>query len=205
MGDIERAAEPRPAVPSWPETIVKAGLAAIPVVGGSLSILVANVAARRRERVTELGMSAVAEAGSPQRLAEAAQGDERIADMLVSAAFAASETAVEEKRRAMGRVVGQAARDDARIDESQVLLRALLDLDGPEFRLLGQIAPLDGDQDAVRTVADAAPSPVVSVLLRNGVVEQVGTYGGGQAIVGLTPFGRALVEFVRSPSEDESG
>ncbi len=197
--------EPRSrSVPGWSETLVKAGLAAIPYVGGTLATIVADVAARHRERVTDLGNYAITEAGGPERFLQGVRGDERIADMLVSAAFAASETAVKDKRRAMGRVIGQAARDEALIDESQVLLRVLIDLDAPEFHVLGQVAVKDGDQDAVRAVADAASPPVTSALVRNGVVETVGTYDGGLAIVGLTPFGRTLVHFVGASGEDEA-
>lgn len=185
-----------PSAPGWPETLVKAGLAAIPIIGGVLETVVGDVAERRRERVTELGRHAVDEAGGPEALIDGVRRDERVADMLVSAAFAATESAVEEKRRAMGRAVGQAARDDAAIDESQILLRVLLDLDAPEFHILGEIAPLDGEPDDVRAAVDGVPTPVVSALIRNGVVETVGTYDGGQAVTGLTPFGRMLVALV---------
>jgi hypothetical protein len=179
--------------PGWPETIVKAGLAVIPYIGGVLSTLVGDVAARRRERVTETGQYAIAEAGNPDTLLAAVQRDERLADMLVSAVFAASETAVEEKRRAMGRVVGRAARDDATIDDGQLMLRVLINLDAPEFHVLGRIADVNGDQDAVRGVAEEAPQPIVSALIAHGVVETVGTFGGGLAVVGLTSFGRGLL------------
>ena len=108
-------------VPPWWETIVRAGLAAVPVIGGPLEVLVSDVAARDRDRVTEVGMTAIDAAGSPKVLLESVQRDERVADMLLMAAFAASQTSVEGKRRAMGRVVRRAARDDAAIDESQLI------------------------------------------------------------------------------------
>jgi hypothetical protein len=179
--------------PGWTETIVKAGLAAIPYIGGVLSTLVGDVAARRRKRVTEVGRYAIAEAGNPDTLLAAVQRNERLADMLVSAGFAASETPVQEKRRAMGRVIGRAARDDATIDDGQLMLRLLINLDAPEFHVLGRIADVDGDQDAVRAVADKAPQPIVSALIAHGVVETVGTFDGGLAVVGLTSFGRSLL------------
>lgn len=183
-------------VPPWWETIVKAGLAAVPVIGGPLEVLVADVAARDRARVTEVGMTAVEAAGSPEVLLDAVQRDERVGDMLVMSAFAASQTSVEGKRRAMGRVVGRAARDDAAIDESQLMLRVLIDLDTPEFNVLARIAVVGGDQDAARSIAEGAPLPVASALIRNGLVETVGTLGGGLAVVGVTPFGRSLLDFV---------
>jgi hypothetical protein len=93
----------------------------------------------------------------------------------------------------MGRVVGRAARDDATIDDGQLMLRVLINLDAPEFHVLGRIADVDGDQDAVRAVADEAPQPIVSALIAYGVVETVGTFDGGLAVVGLTSFGRSLL------------
>jgi hypothetical protein len=186
-----------PDVPPWWETIVKAGLAAIPQIGGPLSVLVADVATRDRARVTEVGMTAVEAAGSPEVLLAAVQRDERVADLLVTAGFAASQTSVEGKRRAMGRVVGRAAQDDAAIDESQLMLRVLIDLDAPEFNVLARIADAGGDQDSARSIADGAPLPVASTLIRNGLVETVGTLGGGLAVVGLTPYGRSLLDFVQ--------
>jgi hypothetical protein len=180
--------------PGWPETIVKAGLARHPVYRwSSLDSCWRDVAARRRERVTETGQYAIAEAGNPDTLLAAVQRDERLADMLVSGVFAASETAVEEKRRAMGRVVGSAARDDATIDDGQLMLRVLINLDAPEFHVLGRIADVNGDQDAVRGVAEEAPQPIVSALIAHGLVETVGTFDGGLAVVGLTSFGRGLL------------
>jgi hypothetical protein len=190
-----------PDVPPWWETIVKAGLAAIPYYGGALSVLVADVAARDRARVTEVGMTAVEAAGSPEVLLDAVQRDERVADMLVTAAFAASQTSVQGKRRAMGRVVGRAARDDAAIDESQLMLRVLVDLDAPEFHVLARIA-VAADQDTARSIADGAPAPIVSVMTRNGLVETVGTLGAGLAVVGLTPFGRSLLDFVHEGDQE---
>jgi hypothetical protein len=80
---------------------VKAGLAALPSIGGALSVVVADVAVRDRNRVTEVGMTAVEAAGSQELLLDAVQRDERVADMLVMAAFTASQTSVEGKRRAM--------------------------------------------------------------------------------------------------------
>jgi hypothetical protein len=203
MGDEpenRRLARRDPDVPPLWQTIVKAGLAAIPHIGGPLSVLVADVAVRDRARVTEVGMTAIEAAGSPEVLLDAVQGDERVADMLVTAAFAASRTSVEDKRRAMGRVVGRAARDDAAIDETQLMLRVLIDLEAPEFNVIARIAVVRGDRDAARSITDGAPFPVASALIRNGLVETGTTYDGDQVVVGLTPFGRSLLDFVREGS-----
>jgi hypothetical protein len=173
-----------------------------PVSGGPLSVLVADVATRDRARVTEVGTTAIEAAGSPEVLLDAVQRDERVADMLVTAAFAASQTSVQGKRRAMGRVVGRAAQDDAAIDESQLMLRVLIDLDAPEFQVLARIAGVGGDQDAARSIADSAPAPIAQALIRNGLVNTAGTLGGGLAILGLTPFRRSLLDFVHEGDQE---
>jgi hypothetical protein len=104
----------------------------------------------------------------------------------------------------MGRVVGQAATDDALVDESELLFRALSDLDGPEFGLLSRMSSEQGGQDRVRTMADAAPQPVVSALVRNGVVETLGTLDGPPVPVSISRFGRSLLDFVNEPTADRT-
>jgi hypothetical protein len=98
----------------------------------------------------------------------------------------------------MGRVVGQAARDDVLIDDSQVLMRVLVD--APEFHVLGRIAAVDGDQDAVRNVGDDAPAPVLSALISHGLVVPGTVLDGGQVVIGVTPFGRSLLDFLEGRS-----
>jgi hypothetical protein len=116
--------------PSWTETVVKAGLAAAPFVGGPLATLVDDMATRHWARVTEFAQVTIETIGDPEALVIALQQTERVADMFFQGAIAASTTSDERKRRAMGLVVGQAAAgDDVRIEESQLLLDALRDLD----------------------------------------------------------------------------
>jgi hypothetical protein len=190
--------------PSWTETGVKAVLALIPYVGGAIETVVADILARRRDRAGEMTEAAVREAGGADRLLDAVRRNERVADLLLAAASAATSTALAWKRRAMGRVVGRAATDDALVDESELLFRALSDLDGPEFGLLGRMATEKGGQDAVRALADAAPQPVVSGLVRNGVVDTVGTFDGPPVPVGVSQFGRSLLDFVSEPAAEST-
>ena len=154
------------------------GSCAHPGVGGAIETVVADVAARRRERAREMAESAAREAGGADALLDAVGRNERVADLFLAAGSAAQRTALAWKRRAMGRVVGRAATDDALVDDSELLFRALSDLDGPEFGLLSRMASDQGGQDEVRALADAAPQPVVSALVRNGVVDTVGTFDG---------------------------
>ena len=147
--------------------------------------------------------SAVREAGGADALLDAVGRNERVADLLLAAASAAERTALAWKRRAMGRVVGHAAADDALVDDSELCF-ALSDLDGPEFGLLSRMASDQGGQDEVRALADGAPQPVVSALVRNGVVDSVGTFDGPPVPVSVSRFGRSLLDFVNKPTADST-
>ena len=116
--------EPQSAAPSWTETGVKAVLALIPGVGGAIETVVADVAARRRERAREMAESAAREAGGADALLDAVGRNERVADLFLAAGSAAQRTALAWKRRAMGRVVGRAAADEAFDDDSEMLYSA---------------------------------------------------------------------------------
>jgi hypothetical protein len=194
--------ERRGSAPSWMETVVKAGVSAVPVIGGSLATVIGDTLERRRERVSEFGEAAVASLGSPEKLLERLHADERVSDLFLDGAVAASSTSLRAKRRAMGRVVANAASDDAEVELMQLVMSVLVDLDAPHFAVLGKIAE-GGEEnlDWARSVADAAPDPVVAALIRHGAVATVGTFDGGLAVSGLTSFGRLLLEYVADIAE----
>lgn len=189
---------PSPQRPSVASTVVRAGLSAIPFVGGPLEVLVSDTIERRQARVMETGELARETVGDDDAFVKRLQEDPVLADMLVEASETASRTALSAKRRAMGRVVGNAVRDDALIEEGQLLLAALRDLEAPHFLLLARIEA--GEQQNLAAVP--LPEPVRSGLVRHGAVETVGTYGGGQAVTGLTSFGRRLLDLVRAEDLD---
>lgn len=118
--------------------------------------------------------------------------------MFFQADYAAITTSSEKKRRAMGLVVAQAAAgDDARVEESKLLLDALRDLDSPHFAVLARVEVAGEDGDAVREVTAAAPEPVIAALVRQGLVETSGTWDGGLVVTVISKFGRKLLTYVR--------
>ncbi len=137
---------------------MRAGLSAIPYVGGPLEVLVSDPIERRQARVRETGEVARETVGDDDAFVKRLQEDPVLADMLVEAAEAASRTDLSAKRRAMGRVVGNAVRDDALIEEGQLLLAALRDLEAPHFVLLARIEA--GEHQDVAAVP--LPEPVRS-------------------------------------------
>jgi hypothetical protein len=182
--------------PTWLETAVKVGVSLVPYAGGALEVLVGDTLERRRSRVREFGESAVGAFGDPHEFAVKLASDERLADLLLQGAVAASATALRQKRVAIGRVVAQAARDDAEVELMQLLMLALADLDAPHFSTLAKISERGSDQDAARGVAEAAPEPVIARLATNGTLQQTGTFGGGLATVGVSSFGKQLLDYV---------
>jgi hypothetical protein len=173
-------------------------------VGGAIETGVADTAARRRERAREMAESAAREAGGADACWMPWDG---------TSAWGTSSWRLGRRRKGRrwpesaarwGRVVGQAATDDALVDDSELLFRALSDLNGPEFRLLSQMASDQRGQDEIRALADAVPPPVVSALVRNGVVDTVRTFDGPPVPVNVSRFGRSLLDFVNEPAADST-
>jgi len=67
---------------------------------------------------------------------------ERVADLFEGAMDAALRTSLEKKRQALGRVVRATLLDDARVDEAELLLRALGPLEQPHVHLLETLRSL---------------------------------------------------------------
>jgi hypothetical protein len=144
--------------------------------------------------------------------------------LVVNALESAGRTGYEPKRRLLGRVVINAALDDAMIDRSQLVEMVLRDLDAPHIRALERIRAAydvvhDADEDrkldadraspAVQIMlnrrADVAieasrrePDAVVTVLIRTGVVEPAMMGGGGIGVARVTKFGRDLLGELRN-------
>ena len=74
--------------------------------------------------------------------------DERLSDMLHQALQAAAASGLETKRRALGRALseGVLAKDDAKIDPHELVIRALAHVEAPHVRLLSQMAYERGDK-----------------------------------------------------------
>jgi hypothetical protein len=191
-------ADHRADAPSWSETIVKSGLSAVPLVGGVLATIVSDVSARHRGRVTEYAKEVIAAVGNDDLVVQRLRTNEELTDIFTVGAIAASRSSLENKRRAMARVVSEAIRDDAKIDLSGLLMPALADLDRPHFAVLSRIAAGGSDEKAARAAADTAPDPVVAGLIRWGAVKTVGTFDGGLAVTGVTPFGERLLSYVET-------
>lgn len=199
---------PEVAKPSLPSAIIRAGLSAVPGVGGPLAELWEYSQALDRWRVSQMGTAARDDFGDDEAFVDRLRSDERLLDMLVEAAEAARRTEMEAKRIAMGRVLAQAMKDDAQIDDSAAMLRALAGLEAPHFRVLARLAAQPrvqigaGDEDV--------PEPYLSQVIAAGVlhateglISPTANSFAGAAYV--TPFGHELLRWIREAGTDTSG
>ncbi len=139
-----------------------------------------------------------------------------IAEMVGVAWETAAQTATEEKRWLLARVVVEAMKgpDDAEVDKLPFLLRTVVALEPAHMRLLvfiGTPRPGKGQMvhtrlegystpDELRTLWPQAADlvePMTALLLREGLIENraAGSWDGGPAW-GLTGYGRQLLRFL---------
>jgi hypothetical protein len=198
IGMIERFAEAG----------VAAAVAAIPGVGGPLSVVTTYALTEMRAaRAREFG-EAMFQQVDPDRLVASLQEDDRLADLFARAVDSATRTRHRAKRRLMGEVVARASLDRAKIDESELLIWALEQLEAPHFRLLADLH--DATSEQAYELSSNYPSPVVATVERVGVAYQNfldgGTAEGDDGlphlrVTGLTEFGERLIAYVAAADE----
>ena len=126
--------------------------------------------------------------------------------IFAEAVDAVARTTWDSKRITMDAVVGQAALDDADIDESAALVAALSVLEAPHFRLLATLAANPPQPPPV--AAPDVPEPYRSQLIAQGALA-LGSNSNYDAvelrISGVTGFGHKLLDWVRSSSNESLG
>jgi hypothetical protein len=183
----------------WGEVAVMAGLALVPTVGGSLSVVAGEMYERRRRRVAQFGSDVLADR-SADELIDRLRSDERFGELFVRAATSVATTWWAPKRAAMGNVVRAAlAGDDAAVDESEMLLLALERLDAPHFAALARLteSAATADEKAIGVASadvQGLTAPVLSALLSVGAVAQESAWGG--LLCQPTDFGLRLLALV---------
>lgn len=187
-------------------TVVVAELSLVP--GGALAAVADRALSElRRERAREFGRSLM-ELASEDDVVSRLATDERLADVFTRAVEASVRTSHEAKRQAMARVVASASTDEAEIDGAELLVWALEQLEAPHFRLLGELAEVDGDGDEVSRASADYPVPVCVTLERVGVVRSGELDNGTRYITtegpdhrdsgAITDFGRQLLAYLNS-------
>lgn len=189
------------------ETAMLALVAAIPVAGGSLSVILGRTLERSRENIHEIVQEAAASAGATEALVARVEEDERLSYLLLHALEAGERTTMAEKRRVLGQAVGRASRDPSLISDSELQVRALRDLDVPHVAAMAAIvAALESHPGmrpgmVVREALAGYPAPIIAALVRNGLVEPESTWDDMAGIKGLNAFGGRLLSDLKSRAD----
>jgi len=172
-----------------PEAIaVATGVSPLAVAG--LGRISKTIQSRRLEHAAETVMDGADAFGAEtveqfMDFIEAAVSDEKHQELLARSLTIAQDTAMRDKRRALGRALASAASDTGtRVDEELLFIRVLADLDEPHIRLLRLMSttpPLDlagllGDGDSDRwipyMIGKADPGLANSAISLLRVLEQ---------------------------------
>jgi hypothetical protein len=204
---------------------------AAPVVLAGLDYISGTISSRRLDHATETLTDAASEFGAKTTeefivFVEAAVSDEERQELLARALTIAQDTAMRDKRRALGRVVAQAAEEiGTKVDKQLIYLRVIDDLDEPHIRLLRLMTTKPPHQDAVnrqREAVDEAPirqwhpsdlghadpgiAEVVWYLMpaleRHGLISggyQVMTWAGHEPEYVITPYGEWFLTMLAEP------
>lgn len=196
--------------PSWQSTITRAAIAAIPYVGGPLEILVSDIRARQSAKAAEL-VGSIAVAVGEEELIRRLATDERAEMIFVNAVNAALRTGHREKRRLLARVAAQALGDDARMDESELLVATLNELESPHIVALARLEAewVEAQQTSTNEAQwGASPvwqglsQPIKAVLVRVGVArpspQVFHAMAGPHRAEGITDFGLDLLRMLRA-------
>lgn len=140
---------------------------AAPAVLAGMDYISATIGARRLQHATEALSDAADEAGAktPEEFIEfvkAAVCDEQHQELLARALTIAQDTAMRDKRRALGRVLASAAGETGtRVDDELLFIRVLADLDPPHIRCLRIMATEPPHLDAINRQRQAVGEPAV--------------------------------------------
>ena len=168
--------------PTWGDTAGRAAaksIAAVPLVGATLQVIVEDVLARRRAAAGAT-VDMIIETVGEDALAERVATDPVTEALFVNAVEAALRTGMQSKRRLLARAVADAVIDEAVLDESVLLADVLAELDVPHVRALKRMADewrvIESLPDAAERTGDwgmsavwkTLPEPLQARLIRTG-------------------------------------
>jgi hypothetical protein len=210
---------------------------AAPAVLAGIDYISATIGARRLEHAAEALGDAADESGAKTseefiEFVEAAVRDERHQELLARALTVAQDTAMRDKRRALGRVLAAAVGETGtKVDDEMLFIRVLADLDPPHIRCLRIMATEPPRLDAMNrqrqavgepTVRQWHPSDIASqdpglkdtvwallpVLARNHLVaggHEVITWAGREPEYVITPYGEHMLARLAEPVPSSEG
>jgi hypothetical protein len=140
---------------------------AAPAVLAGMDYVRATIGTRRLEHASQTLGDAADESGAKTaeefvEFVTAAVRDEQHQELLARALTIAQDTAMRDKRRALGRVLAAAADETGtRVDDEMLFIRVLADLDPPHVRCLRIMAADPPNLDAVNQQRQAIGEPTV--------------------------------------------
>jgi hypothetical protein len=193
-----------------------AATALTPAMEALLSRVVGSLSQWRLRHAAETLEDAAEAAGEPVgQFAEKAVSDERREELFSRTLLIAQDTALRDKRRALGRALAAGiAGDDAKIDDELLFIRAVADIDTPHIRLLALMAgerispgkqsgsvfhggwslPTIAARD--RGLGEAVPA-LIAILESHGLVRAMQSstpWQASRAAYDVTSAGRKLLE-----------
>lgn len=200
-----------------------AATALAPAMESMITHVVGRLRRRRARNAAETLADAAEAAGEPvEQLTLEAIATERREELFIRTITIAEDTALRDKRRALGRALAAGiAGDDAKIDEELLFVRAIADIDTPHIRLLSMIASetipprsdsrggwsLDAMTERAPGLGEAIPALVLT-LRSHGLVRQIDgpiTWAalGSQDTYDVTGAGRTLLERLTAEGSDD--
>lgn len=151
---------------------------AAPAVLAGMEYVSATIGSRRLEHATETLSDAADESGAktPEELMkflEAALCDEQHQELPARALTVAQDTAMRDKRRALGRVLASASGDTGtKVDDELLFIRMLADLDPPHIRCLRIIVTNPPHLDPINQQRLAVGEPAVRQWHPSDIAQQ---------------------------------
>lgn len=202
------------------ELITAVATGTTPSMASVLAVAGAGVLARFKAK-GEKHVTAISEDVGPERFHEVLETDPEREALFINSLQIAMLTADDQKRIYLARVVANAFKDDALVDDAILITEALRALDGPHIKTLAQIAavdqklrshPLPTNNDDWQRELERHREPILAALVRAGVVyagleeDGDGNYIPGLAktygISGVNQFGRDLLAELESVDVD---
>jgi hypothetical protein len=155
-----------------------------PIATAIMTAAVQRLGKRRTEHAADTLIDAADAAGLPlAEFMDRAVSNDRRHELFARSLGIAQDTALRDKRRALGRALAVGAMgDDARIDEELLFMRAVDDLDEMHIRLLGR-ARLLSDSQVYAGLAGWTPSIIVQA--DPGLAPGIGALLGALELHGL--------------------
>jgi hypothetical protein len=193
-----------------------------PIVAAIMTAAVQRLGKRRTEHAAETLLDAADASGVPLgEFLDRAVADDRRHELFARSMRIAQDTALREKRRALGRALAAGVMgDDARIDEELLFIRAVDGIDEFHIRLLARMASTDrpgaGRGWSARNVAEADPGlangvgALLGTLELHGLIQQLvpGLALEGeipaQAYYNITQQGREFLERLAEDQKEEA-